>query len=189
MSSDPTAAVVAIGARMFDASGMGTGFEIYISQADATRLGHVSMDTMAWWAKQPAYSKVFGGTVDSASAIKKLAEFFSTHRPEFVWANGPQFDLVILRHLYRQVGMPVPWHYRAERDSRTIRDVANLRNVNLDGLYDGTAHTPLDDATNQARVIAKVLAELSPPAAPAKRGPGRPRSAPSQLDLALEPNP
>ncbi len=185
MSSRPDAAVVGVGARVFDTAGLGKGFEAYISQSDASRIGMVSMDTMAWWAKQPAYSVVFGGKMDAATAAKKLSEFFEEHKPEYVWANGPQFDCVILRNWFAQVGLKCPWHYRAERDFRTIRHVGELLQVDTNNLYDGTAHTPLDDATNQARVIGKVLESLSRPAAPAKSGRGPRPSAPSQLDLDL----
>ncbi len=186
MATSYDAAVVGIGARAFDETGTGTGFEIFIDQRAAARLGRVDPDTMRWWAKQPAYDRVFGGTVDPSVAVTKLSEFIESGNFDFVWANGPQFDLVILRRLYAELGIKFPFHYRAERDFRTIRTVGEMLNVDDKGLYDGVAHTPLDDATNQARVISRVLAHIvTPKAAPAVRGRGRPPSAPAPRDLDL----
>jgi hypothetical protein len=189
MATSNDAAVVGLGARAFDHTGVGKGFEIFINQGAAARLGRVDLDTMQWWGKQAAYPKVFGGTVDPTTALHKLNEFLDEVNAEYVWANGPQFDLVILRNFYVAAGSKFPFHYRAERDFRTIRHVAQMLHIDLEGCYDGTEHLPLDDATNQARVIGRVLGVLKsdpiPRAAPAKQGRGRLQLAPAQRDLDL----
>lgn len=186
MDNGPTAAVVAIGARLFTAEGPGKGFETFIDPNLAIHFGTVSPDTMDWWSKQPARELVFGGKADPASAVHKLIQFVHEHRPDTVWANSPSFDCVISRHLFKQVQMKFPFHYRDERDVRTMLALGRDLGVDLGDCWEGlTAHSPLDDSTAQAKAVARVLMFLSTRVAGSDPGsvPRRPASA--QLAAAV----
>jgi 3' exoribonuclease, RNase T-like len=178
MDNGPTAAVIAIGARIFTADGLSKGFETFIDPSTAIHFGTVGPDTMDWWNKQPARELVFGGKTDPAAAVHKFIQFVQEHSPDTVWANSPSFDCVILRHLCKQVQMKFPFHYRDERDVRTFMSLGRDLDVDFHGCWEGlTAHSPLDDSTAQAKAMSLVLRRLvSMQASDSSRG-----SVPHQL--------
>lgn len=178
MCTSPHAAVVAIGARLFDLKGgVGKGFEVFIDPALAQQYGEVCIDTMNWWHKQPAYDLVFAGKVQPADALHRFIMFVEEHKPETIWANSPQFDCTILRHMSKQLQLKFPFHYRDERDFRTMAALGRDLGVSLDNCWTGlTAHSPLDDATAQAMAIHRIIQHVfSTPAAPAAQDPVLPR--------------
>jgi 3' exoribonuclease, RNase T-like len=178
MDNGPTAAVVAIGARLFTIDGPTKGFEVFIDPASATNFGTVGIDTMNWWAKQPARELVFGGKVQSADAWHRFLMFVSEHQPETIWANSPSFDCVIGRYLADQLKLKFPFHYRDERDFRTVKAIGRDLNVDFEGCWEGmTAHSPLDDATAQAKAMTRVLrAMFNTPAVRSGQGSVLPQS-------------
>lgn len=160
LDNRPTAAVVAIGARIFDATGIGAGFEVYIDPAAAKKHGTMGEETMQWWAKQDYHvmTQVMSGRVDSSTGLKNLYDFIAKHGPRYVWAYPPQFDILILQHLARQTGLIWPFHYRDERCARTIKFWGEQIGLKFGDCYEHmNKHMPLDDATAQARVIQRVL--------------------------------
>jgi len=178
MSTKPNAAVVAIGARLFDLrNGVGKGFEVFIDPSLATQFGETDIDTMNWWHKQPAYELVFNGKTHPADAVHRFLQFVGEHQPETVWANSPSFDIVIMRHLCQQVQLKFPFHYRDERDFRTMKALAKDLNVDLEGCWQGlTPHSPLDDATAEAMAMHRTIAAMfSKPEAPVAQDPALPR--------------
>lgn len=156
--SGPQAAVVAIGARLFTLAGPGKGFETFIDEAAASEIGTTSVDTMNWWHKQPAFDQVFSGKTQPADAAYRLTQFVNEHKPDVVWANSPSFDCVILRHMFKQLQLKFPFHYRDERDFRTMVSLGRDLGVDTAGCWEGlTAHSPLDDATAQAKALVLCL--------------------------------
>lgn len=104
-------------------------------------------DTVDWWLKQDdaVRAEAFDpdNRVDIATALAELSAFIKGS--SCVWAQGPQFDMVILEHLYQQYGMPVPWRYSRVRDSRTLFAVwDDLRDIDPEG-----KHNALVDCHNQ----------------------------------------
>lgn len=85
-----------------------------------------------------------------------------------IWTHGPGFDPPILEAAFHAVGLPVPWFYRALRDTRTLFDTAGI-DPEADGSYrtfmsqynTGTAHNALDDAIAQARCICAASARVT----------------------------
>lgn len=173
MCTSNHAAVVAIGARLFTMKdGPSKGFEAFIDPGAAAQYGEVCVDTMNWWHKQPAFDLVFGGKTQPADALHRFIMFVEEHKPDTVWANSPQFDCTIMRHMSKQLGLKFPFHYRDERDFRTMKAAAVDLQVNLDGCWEGmTAHSPLDDATAQAKAITLCMQRLlSTPATRSDQG-------------------
>ena len=74
-----------------------------------------------------------------------------------LWSHGPAFDPPILAEAYHAVGLPVPWHYRAPRDTRTLFDVAGIEDHSAWlAQHSGEArvqHHALSDAICQARAV------------------------------------
>lgn len=84
---------------------------------------------------------------------------FDPHTHLRIWAHGPTFDVSLLGHVYTVCGAPIPWHYRAPRDTRTILEAAGM-----DPVYgipkNGTWHNALDDAKNQALAVIEAYGKL-----------------------------
>jgi hypothetical protein len=173
MDLGPEAAVVAIGARMFTVDGPGKGFECFISPELAAHMGTVGQDTMEWWRKQEQFDAVFGGKLDPADAVFRLLKFIEQYKPQVVWANSPEFDIVIMRHLCKQTGMRWPFTYKQNADFRTLVRVGAAMGVDTEALWknpDRKAHNALDDATKQAEIAAVILKALSNRAADSDPG-------------------
>jgi hypothetical protein len=189
MSSAPDAAVIAIGARLFTHEGLSKGFEVFIDTNAASHIGSVSDETMQWWSKQDVREQVFNGTCHPADAFFRFTEFVRLHKPDTIWANSPSFDVVIMRHLAKQVGLTFPFHYRDERDCRTLYWMGRELEIECEDLWnnmDRRGHMPLDDATTQAEVAARILGRIfNTPTVGSGLGSVLPPDAPVQNELAL----
>lgn len=123
--------------------------------------------TVEWWSEQSAEAQgAFADPVDLAHALDQFGHWWAgvevSHGdidgPATVtfWAHGPHFDEQILAACYRAVRLPVPWHYRAARDCRTIWEAAGWPEV----AFVGTQHNALDDAKNQALKVIEAYRRL-----------------------------
>lgn len=74
-----------------------------------------------------------------------------------IWSHGAAFDPPILAAAYEAVGLPVPWHYRAPRDTRTAFDMAGIDDHSAwlaqHAGDDRVQHHALSDAICQARAV------------------------------------
>lgn len=173
MDSSPTAAVVAIGARVFTKEKIGKGFEVYIDPTSAAMIGTTGRETMEWWRKQKNYEQVFSGKNAPAAAFHALLTFIQEHKATRVWAYSPQFDVIILRHMARQVGLKFPFTYKDERDARTLIKLAGDHGLMLEDCWNEVGkHLPLDDATAQAKAIHRILNRVSFTSLSAQSQPG-----------------
>lgn len=128
--------------------------------------------TVQWWSEQSDEAQAaFADPVDLREGLRQLTvwidnigregdtDFRKPHERTNIriWSHGAATDGPWLAAAYRACGLPVPWHYRAPRDTRTIFDAA--------GIDDHTAwlkqypgplgipHHALDDAICQARAV------------------------------------
>ena len=78
--------------------------------------------TIEWWSKQDAEiqerSFTDEGRVKNLDFMKDMNAWLTGC--DTIWAQGPQFDMVILENLYRQMKQPLPWNFWQVRDSRTL---------------------------------------------------------------------
>lgn len=127
--------------------------------------------TVSWWNDQSAEAQAaFADPVDLREALQRFAGWLHivagreaySPSPEYVplqriciWSHGAAFDPPILAAAYEAVGLPVPWHYRAPRDTRTAFDMADVgdHSTYMQQFNHGTAHHALDDAISQARAV------------------------------------
>lgn len=158
---NPTATILTIGAQLFDpfAEGVydGPGATLYAritteSQPNRT----IDEGTLAWWSQQSAEAKeeAFGegGRIDIRDALIPLAAM--VRKSSMVFANGTTYDITILEHAYKELGMSQPWKYNTVRDARTIYS-----------LYPGlkmppTSHNALDDCFRQIALLQATLQHL-----------------------------
>ncbi|RUW55628.1 3'-5' exoribonuclease [Mesorhizobium sp. M1A.F.Ca.ET.072.01.1.1] len=122
-------------------------------------------ETVAWWNDQsPEAQAAFANPVDGCIRFANwLNDLTAEPTPADdqnlrLWANDPHFDASILEAVYRAVGLPVPWHYRAPRSVRTICDLAGM--TRDDYCNYGEAHNALDDAIAQAMTVCEAYKRL-----------------------------
>lgn len=132
-------------------------------------------ETVKWWNDQsPEAQAAFANPVDLREACLQFGDWLYKNTWSIMgypgdhmlgvecklWCNGPHFDEAILAAVYRAVGLPVPWHYRAPRDFRTITDAAGMTRDDFKPFSHGTAHNALDDAISQAKIVCEAYRRL-----------------------------
>ena len=138
------------------------GDSVYARKYPLTR----DPETVHWWSLQtPEAQAAFENPVDLKRACADFIVWLNTHTvPETqslrLWANDPHFDVSILDAVYRAVGLPVPWHYRAPRSMRTIVEAAGMTRDDMVQFNHGTAHNALDDAISQAMIVCEAYKRL-----------------------------
>lgn len=162
-SSEINAQIVQVGAIKFD---LGKGnlsdpFIYNVAICDDNIKRHKSFATMEWWREQSQEAREglrIPPPIPLRLVLTALANYVSSD--DAVWANSPSFDLAILRNAYVQLGMKVPWHYRGERDCRTLWKVVPKQGEEwIKGEIDLRTggklveHNGLDDAKEQALSI------------------------------------
>lgn len=136
--------------------------------------------TVVWWSEQSDEAQAaFTDPVDLREALVQFGKWLTRLAPETdavtdypwfatdkqmprkcefkIWSHGAAFDPPILAAAYEAVGLPVPWHYRAPRDTRTLFDAAGIEDHSAwlakhPGPM-GVSHHSLDDSICQARAI------------------------------------
>ena len=161
------APIVSIGAVFFDITNatIGEHFYIVIDLNSSAQHGTIDADTVKWWMRQSDSARlVFNDTsaVSLVEALKQFSNFIvanSSYNSVKVWGNGINFDNMILREAYYQVGMSPPWRYVNDRDVRTIVDLAHdITGIDVKAtLRSGVAHNALDDAIHQAKYVSKAF--------------------------------
>lgn len=122
---------------------------------------HISEETINWWNSQSpdAFYEAIKNPdrVHIKSALKDFAAWFGDSK--FIWANGDDFDCVVLTEAYRACSMIEPWKYWGTRDVRTILCVAGitLNDVIIEG---GIRHHALYDAYKQVIAVQKAIKKL-----------------------------
>lgn len=167
MGNGPTAAIVAIGACVFDPHGVGAGgpqFGISVDLDSAMKHGlHVDASTVLWWMRQSDTARERTFPTD-APALPQAIDLFNLWIREqdsdvVVWGNGATFDNVIIRSAFRAVGLEAPWSYKNDRCYRTLVNLLPEHRRPTLVPY-GMAHYALDDAITQVLHLQKVWKEL-----------------------------
>lgn len=124
--------------------------------------------TVQWWNDQSAEAQAaFANPIDLRQACIRFSNWLNNQSEEptsaedqniRLWCNGPHFDEAILAAVYRAVLLPVPWHYRAPRDFRTITEAAGMTSADYSNY--GEAHNALDDAIAQAMTVCEAYKRL-----------------------------
>lgn len=147
----------------------------HLENADEYRKYPLTRDpeTVQWWNDQSEEAQAaFANPVDLRDACERFTNWIDQVLPGGtvltaddgyglrLWANDPHFDVSILDAVYRAVGLPVPWHYRAPRSMKTVCDLANITREDMKQFNHGTAHNALDDAISQAMIVCEAYKRL-----------------------------
>ncbi len=160
LSQDPRAAVISIGACVFDNTGIKHTFKVNIKPDSAKKFGMIiSKDTVDWWAKQsPAAQKAaLERNVMADFGLQQFVEWFNTHKPDFVWAHGTMFDIVIMEHALKCVAVDIPWKYWMINDCRTLFNMFGINTKDLHATASSEHHDALDDCRVQANAVIAIL--------------------------------
>ena len=149
----PSAVILSIGACVI-CKRPGNELTSYMELEVATQHERTrSVGTEIWWKQQGSIPD--RGTIPLTAALNQFSRYLAnlTVRP-IIWCKGTDFDVAILAHAYKQVGIPVPWKYNDVRDFRTIKKMfeesidQQIKNEN--------PHNALDDAIFQARQLDSI---------------------------------
>lgn len=138
LSTQPTAAIISIAARVFTFSGGAlkgedSKFSCLVDAASCAMEGmHFDMDTVRWWEQQSddakaPYEAMSGQCIPICKALDSLTKFIdqiratSPNNKILIWCQGTDFDIPILKHAYHKCLMwKEPWFHHELRDARTF---------------------------------------------------------------------
>lgn len=177
MSLQPNAAIVQIGAVVFDPFGDPDAeipeidrFLVNVDLADSIRNGgHIDGDTVRWWLQQSDEARValtdppplflsvalsnFSRFVTSAVArASQVEDPFGA----VIWGNGTIEDNIKLRTAFERLQLLVPWSFRGDRCYRSVAAFLDPESV-LPRQQIGTHHCAVDDAESQARHLQQLI--------------------------------
>lgn len=159
--------IVSIGAVVFNRSDApGIVIDSFEVKIDIENQPGRVMDpgTMLWWMKasmKEARAAAFSTMVPRVRlglALKQLDDFVKKHDLNECWGCGPDFDMSILNHAYKQhkVSFPFPfWKWSCIRTIESFFYGKNTRKPGGANWLDGVAHDALDDCKMEASVIQK----------------------------------
>lgn len=172
MGTGPDAAIVSIGAVLFDPLADGNGLlpgegrgEWYrrTSLADAMHQGgQADASTILWWLQrsEAARGELVGRAESMLESLSSLGYWMRLHAVDEVWSNGADFDLVILGGAYRRASIAKPWSHKQQRCFRTLRALYPHAEKTVQSDDADTRHHALADARWQARVAVAILREM-----------------------------
>lgn len=168
LGQGPGCAILSIGAVGFHpgAGQIGDPFHAVVSLKSCRALGlREEADTVAWWDKQSPEARQVLHAAEASDlslqdALQSFSDYLAYHagpKALRLWGNGADFDNAILAHLYRLVGLPLPWAFWNSRCFRTLKT--------LDGspepVREGTHHNAVDDARHQARWACAIFSRMT----------------------------
>lgn len=161
LSTSKHAAVLSVGVAVFDDNQVidTNGWAVDMAAID----GDINPSTLAWWMKQSEEARAFsfGGKHHQLSIASELRPYIAD--ADEVWANDPDFDLVILQHWWERMPRLGVWpvSFRKYRSVRTMTMLAKRYHIATEHVWNGvTAHNPIDDAASQARAVIEVFQSL-----------------------------
>lgn len=174
-STRSDAAIVSIGAVLFDPNqGRVSGETFYrvidLSASTPEKAGHIDPATVLWWmrqdkAAQDALTKEPGlplgeALQDFGNWLRTMGMDASNKSEWRLWANDPDFDVVILANAYQRYALPLPFSYRSSRSMRTLCELAREFDIDPRTEPNPQKHNALQDAIYQARVVTSIKQEL-----------------------------
>jgi hypothetical protein len=119
----------------------------------------INLNTVNWWNNQTedAKSEVFSldNRIPITQAIQEFIVWFGNAN-NFVWANGIDFDCVILSNAIELCKCKVPWNFWNVMDCRTVMKLYNIRLADIK--YESLIkHHSLHDCYRQILGLRKAL--------------------------------
>ena len=157
LGTGPDAAILTIAAQSFDPFGTGYYDRHYYARItlESQENRRIQDDTLAWWATQPeAQAEAFAddNRIPLDQALDELYRLAWQH--DYIWAQGPTYDINILEHAYKSYNKTQPWQFYRIRDSRTVLSLWPGRPV------PPTSHHALEDTRKQINILQQTLKHL-----------------------------
>lgn len=116
MSTEPNAAILAIGATMIDDLEAVDRFYVNVDLQSCLAVGlHESESTRKWWSEQSteAFQATQTNCVPIQTALQMWSDWISKHGGKSVrlMGNGPCADNMWLNSAYKACGMKNPYHF------------------------------------------------------------------------------
>ena len=92
----------------------------------------IDPETKKWWSEQDNSIKneAFGGSRYSLyQVLTEFVKWFGSSR--YIWSHGATFDIVMMEDALRRCNIPIPWKFWDCRDTRTLYDIAGVKNWDL----------------------------------------------------------
>ena len=158
LGTGPDAAILTIAAQSFDPFGTGYYDRQYYARItlESQENRRIQDDTLAWWATQPeAQAEAFAedNRVPLDQALDELYRLAWQH--DYIWAQGPTYDINILEHAYKSYNKTQPWQFYRIRDSRTVLSLWPGRPV------PPTSHHALEDTRKQINSLQQTFKHLN----------------------------
>lgn len=166
----PSAVMLSVGAVRFNqfSDDMDDScFYAVIDIQDQINLGRtISADTLKFWMQQSAKAReVFfdKGAMPLREAMEAFVMWVSNGGGKTnPWSMGATFDVPMIEHACRSLGIEVPWNFWKIKCMRHHKELPGAKDV-----YDsiprlGTHHNALDDAIHQARAAQAITKKLFP---------------------------
>lgn len=155
----PRSVILSIGVVLFDEKEDHEAYRFVLPISEQLAKGRtISESTLQFWMGQPR--EVWNRQRASAwSSLKDSLIMFAqvVESPDELWSQG-MFDIVNLESLFKDVGLTVPWSYKAVRDLRTLR---KLLPEEFDKTVPvGSAHDCVDDCRYQTAVWRSAMKAL-----------------------------
>ncbi len=169
LDKTPDTVVLSVGCVAFKPEGVGIQGSFYRNINPRTQEGRsIGPDTVMWWfnQSQAARDMIQEWQLPIRAVLGELLDFLNHWRDEesCLWANSPSFDVDILKHICEWASRlsEFPFDWRHIRDFRTVRESMKLAGLSTEKKGDGTAHTSLDDAMEQAWLVQDHHERLKP---------------------------
>lgn len=174
MSTEPNAAILAIGATMIDDLETVDRFYVNVDLQSCLAVGlHESESTRKWWSEQSteAFNATQNNCVPIQTALQMWSDWIGKHTgrdekgkpvPPRLMGNGPCADNMWLNSAYKACGMRNPIPYWADIDHRTLTWIGGawLGITKEDVSFKGVKHHAGDDAEHEAQHAIMVLRKL-----------------------------
>jgi hypothetical protein len=164
-------------------AGYAAQVEVRFSLFEQVAFGRViDPDTVKWWQepdqRDGALHLLSQPEVSVADGLRMLSRVISQATGR-VWAQGASFDFPLLGDLYDSAGLPRPWPFWMERDTRTAYDMAELLGGFNRAAYDktrkGIRHGAGSDCVHQIGAVRAAIDAMK------NRGSGGPVKAPTEI--------
>jgi len=172
MGTTPRAPILSIGAAVFSGKEIIDTYSVNIDWESNTTAGRIpDMGTVRWWMQQSEEARDAllceeqhtMGIEEAMLSLKQYLDHVNTTigngEGYEIWANGPDFDLVIVKNAYDSFGMEAPWDFRRVRCFRTAQKLFNDV-VHWGGGKRNTAHVAVDDAVAQATHLLAIQSHI-----------------------------
>lgn len=178
---DPDAPIVAIAAIAFEPDGGRIVGEFYrrmdLTDVVTTSGAVIHAETVKWWFKQtPAALLEMVGTLgetgvsDIRTVLREFGEFVQRHQKSprsgiKHWANGANFDPVMIDATYKRLELNSPLNFWKSLDVRTIVELGRQLGIDPknEAIKLGVPHKALEDCRLQVQYVSELWGTLLPP--------------------------